>query len=129
MWLRKLKSRRNYKSYYDLKIWEKGIILTLKIYDITRNFPEEEKFGLISQMRRCAVSIPSNIAEGYGRYNKKEFAQFLRISKGSLCELDTQLIICSNTKYITEELYNEIAFMMDELQYMLLAFINRCSKK
>lgn len=77
----------------ELKVWKRSIDLVEEIYHITDNFPKEEKYGLISQMRRSAVSIPSNIAEGAGRKSSREFLRFLEISSGSLCELETQLII------------------------------------
>jgi len=90
------------KCHEDLEIWKKSIILVKEIYVITRNFPEEEKFVLISQMRRAAISIPSNIAEGAARKSKKEFANFLSISLGSLSELETQLIISKELDYIDD---------------------------
>ncbi len=71
------------KSFKDLKIWQKGIEIVKDVYDITKSFPKEELYGLTSQMRRCAVSIPSNIAEGFKRYHNKEFKQFLYITLGS----------------------------------------------
>jgi len=80
-------------DYKDLRIWQSGIDLVKKIYSATKGFPEEEKFGLTSQMRRAAVSVPSNIAEGFKRQHKKEFKQFLNICLGSLAEVETQLII------------------------------------
>ncbi len=90
------------KCHEDLEIWKKSIILVKEIYVITRNFPEEEKFVLISQMRRAAISIPSNIAEGAARKSRKEFANFLSISLGSLSELETQLIISKELDYIDD---------------------------
>lgn len=120
---------RRKKQYYDLIIWNKGLELTVDIYNVTSSFPETEKFGLSNQMRRAVVSIPSNIAEGYGRYNQKEFVHFLRIAKGSLFELDTQLIISLNLGFVSEEDYNDLSISIDNLHFMLLAFINRCSQK
>jgi four helix bundle protein len=81
------------KSYRELLVWQKGIALTLQIYRLTKTFPREEIYGLTSQMRRCAVSIPSNIAEGAGRLNTPEYKQFLGIARGSSFELQTQLVI------------------------------------
>jgi len=80
----------------ELKIWQKAINLSIGVYEITSNFPKEEKYGLISQIRRSAVSIPSNIAEGAGRNSNKEFVHFLSIANGSAFELQTQLIISNN---------------------------------
>lgn len=129
-WIYDLRKRRKpTKSCYDLLIWQKGLDLTLKIYEITKNFPEEERFGLVSQMRRAVVSIPSNIAEGYGRYNIKELINFLRIAKGSLTELDTQLIISVKLNFISQEIFDELCFMLDDIMYMLIAWIKKCSEK
>jgi four helix bundle protein len=80
-------------NYKDLLVWQKGIALVKLIYQITQTFPAEEKFGLVSQMRRAAVSIPSNIAEGQARHSTGEFVQFLSHAEGSVAELETQLII------------------------------------
>lgn len=129
-WIYDLRKRRKpTRSCYDLLIWQKGLDLTLKIYEITKNFPEEERFGLVSQMRRAVVSIPSNIAEGYGRYNIKELINFLRIAKGSLTELDTQLIISVKLNFISQEIFDELCFMLDDIMYMLIAWIKKCSEK
>lgn len=79
--------------YKDLEVWKQSMVLVTEVYQATGDFPKEELFGLVSQMRRAAVSIPSNIAEGCGRKNTKEYIQFLYISKGSLFELETQIEI------------------------------------
>lgn len=79
--------------FKSLAIWERSRILVQHIYEVTKGFPDDEKFGLVSQMRRAAVSVPSNIAEGCGRKGNKELIQFLHISTGSLCELETQLYL------------------------------------
>lgn len=92
------------KHYFrKLEIWKDGIELSKIIYELTRNFPKEEIYGLTSQMRRAAISIPSNIAEGAGRDTDKDFAHFLTIAKGSSFELDSQLILAKELGYITEE--------------------------
>ena len=78
------------RSFRDLKVWQKAMDLTLVIYRVTQGFPQNETFGLTSQLKRCSVSIPSNIAEGQGRSNTREFGQFLGIARGSNCELQTQ---------------------------------------
>src|ERR1700691_5822003 len=80
-------------SFRDLKAWQKAMDLSVEIYELTRGFPREEIFGLASQLRRSAVSIPSNIAEGQGRSGTREFQQFLSVARGSLCEPQTQLEI------------------------------------
>jgi four helix bundle protein len=81
------------KSHADLDVWKRAVDLAADVYKVTASFPAEEKFGLVSQMRRSAVSIASNIAEGAARTSRREFMQFLSIASGSACELDTQLII------------------------------------
>ena len=87
------------QTYKDLVVWQKSITLVVEIYAITALFPSEEKFGLVSQMRRAAVSIPSNIAEGYARKNRKENAQFINIAFGSGAELETQIIIAKRVNF------------------------------
>lgn len=86
------------KTHKDLDVWKKSIVLVASIYELTNAFPNDELFGLINQMRRCTVSIPSNIVEVTGRDSSKEFARYLSISLGSLAELETQLIISQNLK-------------------------------
>jgi len=90
------------KHYKDLLVWQKAISLVTQVYVVTRSFPREERYGLTSQIRRAAVSIPSNIAEGQARLTPGEFRQFLGIAKGSLAELDTQLIIAEKLGYLIE---------------------------
>ena len=93
----------------DMEVWKKSIELVTKIYEITKEFPNDEKFGLISQIRRAAISIPSNIAEGAARNSDKELVRFLDISLGSMAELETQLIIAENLKYlINTNIYEDI---------------------
>jgi len=86
------------QTYKDLIVWQKSIKLTVEIYRLTALFPSEEKFGITSQMRRCVISIPSNVAEGFGRRGKKENAQFINIAYGSATELETQIIIAKELK-------------------------------
>ncbi|RKR12961.1 four helix bundle protein [Maribacter vaceletii] len=86
-------------KYQDLKIWQKAMNLVEQIYNLMKTLPEEEKFGLISQMKRCSVSIPSNIAEGAGRNSNKEFKRFLSIANGSTSELETQLLLIQRLNY------------------------------
>lgn len=91
------------KNFRDLNIWRKGIEIVEDVYKTTKSFPKDELYGLTSQMRRCAVSIPSNTAEGFARKHNKEYKQFLHIALGSCAELETQLEIASRLKYINEQ--------------------------
>ena len=109
-------------NFRDLLIWQKAMNLVTKIYKSTQAFPKEEVFGLTSQIRRCSVSIPSNIAEGYGRNFNTEFLRFLNISLGSLFELQTQLEIAHNIEYLDEETFNTIYNDTRELEIMLVSF-------
>lgn len=110
-------------SHKDLIVWQKGIDLAIIIYKLTSKFPSEEKFGLINQMRRAAVSISSNIAEGRSRSTRKDFAQFLHIALGSVSELETQLEIAKRLEYGEKVDYNEIVAALQEVSKMLVAII------
>ena len=112
-------------SYQDLLVWQKGLELAYLLYEITRLFPQEEKFGLTSQIRRAAVSVPSNIAEGQAKYGKKEFIRYLYIAKGSLAELDTQCLIARKLDYVEEPQIKPILLQIDELQRMLYSLIEK----
>jgi four helix bundle protein len=94
--------KKGSKTHKDLEIWQKGVDLVTKIYEITKNFPKEEIYGLTSQMRRAAISYPSNIAEGAARNSLKEYIRFLYISQASLSELETHLIISKNLNYTSD---------------------------
>jgi len=108
------------KTHKDLDVWNKSMELVEEIYRITNKYPSEEKFGLVAQIRRAAISIPSNIAEGAARNSKKEFTQFLYIALGSLSELETQLILSERLNYIKgEEFFEEI----EQIRKMLLGLI------
>ena len=87
-------------SFRELKVWQLGMDLAERIYILTDSFPKSETYGLTSQMRRCAVSVPSNLAEGHGRSSTREFLQFIAISFGSICELETQLLLSHRLNYI-----------------------------
>lgn len=112
-------------NYKQLEVWKKGIDLASVIYTLTKKFPKEEKFGIISQMRRCAVSISSNIAEGAGRNSDNEFRYFLNISFGSCSELETQLIISHRLQYLTEEEFEGISSDLAEIQKMIYTLIQK----
>ena len=115
-------------SYKDLLVWQKAITLVKEIYLLTKTLPDEEKFGLTSQMRRCSVSIPSNIAEGWGRNSTKSYIMFLKIARGSLLELETQTIICNELAYVSNEDYNKINSLIVEESKMLNALIKSINK-
>jgi len=112
----------------ELKIWNKAMDLAVNVYKATSVFPSDEKFGLTSQSRRAAVSIPSNIAEGAGRNSKKEFAHFLGIANGSSFELQTQLVISNKLNLIDGDLLNELLNQIDELQKMSYSFQQMLNK-
>lgn len=107
------------KTHRDLKVWNDSISFVTKIYQITNNFPKEELFGITSQIRRAAVSIPSNIAKGAARTSKKEFNNFLSIALGSASELETQLIISKNLNYLDIESFNNTTDDLTQIQRMI----------
>jgi|SRR5271163_255150 len=113
------------ESYRDLIAWQKAKSLALNVYRCTRQFPKDEIYGLRSQMRRAAVSVPSNIAEGKGRYTPKEFVQFLHHARGSLLELETQLSIARDLGYIDVSMSKELESETEELGRILNGLINR----
>ncbi len=112
-------------NFRNLLIWQKSMVLVTKIYTVTNNFPKEEVFGLTSQIKRSAISIPSNIAEGLGREISQEFLRFLKISIGSLFELQTQLEIAKNIIYLDEETFNNLYEDTRELERMIVSFTNK----
>lgn len=112
-------------NHKELIVWQKSITLVKLVYQQTGSFPSDERFGLTNQMHRCSVSIPSNIAEGFGRGSDKELTQFLRISLGSLSELDTQLILSKELHYMDEKRYNELSALNEEVAKMLSSLIYR----
>jgi four helix bundle protein len=111
------------KTHKDLNVWKDGIDLVTLIYEKTKSFPKDELFGLTSQIRRSAISIPSNISEGAARESNKEFLRFLFISQGSLSELDTQLLIANNLKFLSEEDYVMLADKLISIRKMLAGLI------
>jgi four helix bundle protein len=112
-------------SYQGLLVWQKAIDLTSIIYRLVKNLPKEELYSLSDQMRRAVVSIPSNIAEGQDRQTKKEFIQFLNISRGSKAELETQLVICVKVGYLKETEILEAKNLLIEIGKMLTSLINK----
>ena len=96
------------RNYKDLNIWKRSIELVKNIYEVSNSFPKEELYVLTSQLRRTAISIPSNIAEGFSRFHNKEYRQFLYIALGSCAELETQIIIANYLKYLNDDRFNDI---------------------
>ena len=113
------------KSYKDLWVWQKSMSLVFEVYRVIGNLPKEELYALSSQIRRSAVSIPSNIAEGQQRNSTKEFINFLSIAKGSNAELQTQLIICVGLHYLSEDEINTAMQLSNEVGKMLNALIDK----
>ena len=111
------------KTHKDLDVWKKSVDLVTDVYKVTKCFPKEEIYGITNQMRRAAVSIPSNIAEGAGRQTDKEFVQFLHIAMGSSSELETQIIICKNLEYIGVEEMNTVLEKVYDIRKMLTGLL------
>ena len=111
--------QRKISSYRDLVVWQKAVELVTAVYIATLNFPRQEVFGLTSQLRRCAVSVPSNIAEGQGRATKGEFIQFLSHARGSLFELETQVCIATKLGYLSTERSRSLALRAEEIARIL----------
>ena len=114
-------------SFKDLIVWRKSYKLVLEVYKATGGFPKSEVYGLSQQMRKAAVSIPSNIAEGYGRQHKAEYGQFLSIAYGSLLELETQFLLASDLKYVTEN--PQIEGLLREVGSMLYRMLHPINAK
>jgi len=108
-------------TYQELTVWQKSVELAVLVYKITKDFPQSELYGLVNQLRRCAVAIASNIAEGQGRGSAKEFRQFIKISFGSLLELETQIIISKRVGYVGERQTDPIFTLSSEIKKMLSA--------
>ena len=112
-------------SHKDLNVWQKAIDLVVLIYQITKSFPKEELYALTNQMRRCASSIPANIAEGSGRRNIGEFRQFLHIALGSAAELETYLVISEKLGYLTNDAKEDATNLLNEIMRMLVGLIRK----
>ena len=114
------------RSYKDLLIWRKGMDISAMVYKLTNDFSADERFGLISQLRRATVSVPSNIAEGYGRGSTKSYIQFIKISRGSLYEVETQLLLAYELGFIKDEkTYNDVLIQITELSKMISSFLKK----
>ena len=117
------------KNYRDLKVWQKSYQLCLDIYKMTKRFPKEEKYGLTSQIRRAALSVPSNIAEGYGRKTTPDYIRSLYIAYGSNCELETQVLLSGDLGYMKAEEFNKLQASIGEVERMLKALIESLKEK
>jgi len=113
------------KNYRDLIVWQKALRLVTEIYRHTKSFPKDEIYGLTSQIRRSSVSIPSNIAEGYGRNSTQDYIRFLRIANGSLFELQTHLEIARNLDFLSYEKFTELYDLSREIERMLSSLLKK----
>lgn len=113
------------RKFKELHIWKRSVELATTIYAITQNYPETERYGLISQMRRSSISVSSNIAEGAGRTSKKEFKHFLDISYGSLYELQSQMIISHNLGFINAQQAKQLESEIEEIQKMVFSYAQK----
>lgn len=109
-------------NFKELKVWQKAVDLAVKIYTVTKTFPSEEKFGLVSQMRRAGVSVPSNIAEGCAKTSSKSLVNSLEVSLGESFELETQMIISERIGILDKELARELESDLSEIQRMIMGF-------
>lgn len=116
-------------GYKDLIAWQKGMELVTTIYDATEGFPSQEQFGLVSQLRRAAVSVPSNIAEGKAHYSNRDFTRFLRHARGSLAEIETQILIAQQRRYLPEATVTKLTKQLDELGRILSGLIRSLSQR
>lgn len=123
------KKESKVRTHRDLDVWKKAINLVTLIYKYTVDYPKDEIYGLTSQIRRCAVSIPSNIAEGSARTTRKDFAHFLAIALGSVAELETQLIISKNLNYLPDDKLNELMDELVSIRRMTLGLRKSINKK
>lgn len=117
------------QNYKELKVWEKSHQLVLDIYRVTAKFPKEEVFGITSQVRRAAASIPANIAEGCGKKSRLDLANFLNISLGSANETDYFLLLCRDLKYISESEFSELENTINAIKAMLINLITKVRSK
>ena len=116
------------KTYKDLLVWQKAIHFVTQVYKLVKGFPQEELYGLTSQIKRSAVSIPSNIAEGYGRKSTKDYIRFLQIAMGSIFEIQTQLEISKNLEFMSESSFSKLYENSREIERMLSSMINKITE-
>ena len=117
------------QTHKDLLVWQKSMVFAKAIYQLTRNYPADERLCLVSQMRRAAVSVPSNIAEGYGRQSAKELCRFLSIALGSVSELETQILLSFDFGYLSNTQKDELCILSTELAKMISSLIRTVSTK
>ena len=117
------------ESYRDLRVWQQGVELAVFCYEITKPFPKEELFGMTSQIRRCASSVPANIAEGWGRQSTGDYIKFLRVAQGSLKELETHVEICTRIRLLTNDQSIDLERQTNSIGKMLAALIRSLQKK
>ena len=117
------------RNYKELKVWQKSYQLCLNVYKMTQKYPKSEVYGFTSQMRRAALSIPCNIAEGYGRKSTADYLRFLYMSYGSACELETQILLSGDLAYLEAESLSDIQQDFEEVERMLKALIKSLVKK
>ena len=108
------------KPHHNLEVWKRSLSFVTKIYKLTADFPADEKFGMVSQIRRAAVSIPSNLAEGAARNSKKEFINFLHIAQGSTAELETQILISRNLSFVAQSQAHPLLKELEEIPRMIV---------
>lgn len=117
------------KNFKELIVWQKSMDLVERVYLETKSFPNEESYGLTSQLRRCVVSVPSNIAEGFGRGQTGDYIRFLKIARGSLHELETQLLISERQGYVKQRALKDSESLINEIERMLNSLITKLETK
>lgn len=120
---------KEYKTYKDLNVWVSARSLCVEIYSLTKAYPASEQFGLTNQLRRAAISVASNIAEGHGRQYKKETLHFLHMAKGSLNELETQLLLSVDLNFAAEKEVDAVLLILESTRKQLIGFINYLTKE
>jgi four helix bundle protein len=123
--MREGQAKNSILVYRDLLVWQKSMALVTRIYQQSSTLPKEELYGLTSQIRRSAVAIPANIAEGYGRNSTQDYIRFLRIANGSLFELETLIEICRNLSFVDDQTYSALFEQMQEIERMLRSLITK----
>ena len=120
---------REIKNFWDLKAWKNGNVLAIEIYSITKNFPDEEEFGLTSQLRRASISVTANIAEGFSRYYFKDKIRFYYQARGSISEIQSFIIFCKDSKIINENKARDMILKYNEVKKLINGLINSISRQ